>query len=162
MTQEPSRTVIIGIGNCERGDDAAGRQVARNLRDSIADDVEVHDVDGEATSLISLFDGVSSVYLIDACSSGSPAGSVFRFEAGQAPLPDREFGVSTHGFGLSAAIEIARALGQLPPRCVVYAIEGETFTAGAALSAPVAIAAVSVAQRIRAELVEPQEAVRHA
>lgn len=162
MTQAPWRTVIVGIGNRERGDDGAGRQVARKLRDDIPDDVEVHDMDGEAASLIALFDGVASIFLIDACSSGSPAGSIFRFEAGQTPLPDRQFGVSTHGFGLSTAIEIARALGQLPPSCVVYAIEGKSFAAGAVLSAPVAIAATDVAQRIRTELVGRQEAERHA
>jgi len=41
-----------------------------------------------------------------------------------------------------AAIELGRALGRLPPRTIVYAIEAESFAAGAPLSEPVAAATV--------------------
>ena len=48
------------------------------------------------------------------------------------------FGVSTHGFGVAEGIELARALGALPPVCVVYAVEGERFETGAPISEAVA------------------------
>jgi hydrogenase maturation protease len=41
---------------------------------------------------------------------------------------------STHALGVAEAIELARALGRLPARLEVYAIEGARFTAGAGLS----------------------------
>jgi hydrogenase maturation protease len=40
--------------------------------------------------------------------------------------------------GLADAIELARALGRLPPRVTVYGIEGERFDTGAPLSDSVA------------------------
>jgi hydrogenase maturation protease len=61
--------------------------------------------------------------------------------------------LSTHGFGLAEAIELARALGGLPPRCVVYAIEGSSFEEGAALSPPVVAAAAEVARRLCGEII---------
>ena len=60
--------------------------------------------------------------------------------------------MSTHGFGLAAAIELGRTLGQLPAHVVVYAIEGKSFDTGAALSGPVAAAVSVVAERIRSEI----------
>jgi hydrogenase maturation protease len=71
-----------------------------------------------------------------------------------APLPQGAFNLSTHGFGLAEAIELARALDQLPPRCVVYAVEAGSVVVGAPLSPPVAAAVPAVAARIREEIVD--------
>ena len=60
--------------------------------------------------------------------------------------------LSSHGFGVAEAIGLARALGTLPPRCIVYAIEAADFTPGAAPSAEVERAAHAVAALILAEL----------
>ncbi|MFA6207521.1 MAG: hydrogenase maturation protease, partial [Methylocystis sp.] len=68
------------------------------------------------------------------------------------PLPRAAFGASTHGFGLAEALELARALGVLPPRCIVYAIEGEIFDIGAPMSPAVAAAVAVVADRLRADI----------
>jgi len=72
---------------------------------------------------------------------------------GAATLPRHAFGLSTHGLGLAEAIELARALGALPPRCVVYAIEGASFEAGAPLTPAVSDAVADVALRLEAEIV---------
>jgi hydrogenase maturation protease len=146
--------MVLGVGNPDRGDDAAGRTVARLLRGMLPQDVEVAELDGEATDLLARLDGIATAFLIDACASDVSAGTVYRFDVGAAPLPQHAFTVSTHGFGLAEAIELARALGQLPPRCVVYAIEGGTFEAGAPLSPPVAAAVGDVARRLLAEVTD--------
>ena len=78
--------------------------------------------------------------VVDAAASGAPPGSVRRFEAHAAPLPAHLLRSSTHAFGVAEAIELARALGRLPPILDVYAIEGSDFSAGAGLSPPVAAA----------------------
>lgn len=156
--------VVLGIGNPERGDDAAGRQVARLLRWRLPEDVEVAEHDGEATALLARLDGAAAAFLIDACTSGAPAGTVRRFDVSAGPLPQAAFGLSTHGFGLAEAVDLARALGQLPPRCVVYAIEGASFAEGAPLSPAVAAAVADVARRLGAEIVgnaDPKDG-RHA
>jgi hydrogenase maturation protease len=146
------RVVVIGIGNPDRGDDGAGRHVAALLRGRLPDGVSILELDGEPTALLAALDGADIAILIDACVSGAPVGVVHRFDAQTGPLPESVSDVSTHGFGLAAAIELARALGQLPAMTIVYAIEGRQFAVGSSPSATVAAAASSVADRIRAEL----------
>ncbi len=146
------RQIVLGVGNPDRGDDAAGRWVARLLRGRLPDDVEVAEHDGEATSLLVRFGGVAAAFLVDGCSSGALAGTVRRFDVSAAPLPQAAFGLSTHGFGLAEAIELARTLALLPTHCIVYAIEGESFEVGASLSLPVATAVADVARRLGAEI----------
>lgn len=151
-----TRRIVLGIGNPDRGDDAAGREAARRLRGCLPGDVEILEHDGEATALLHLFEDADQAYIIDACRSGAAAGTVRRFDAASEPLPEIELAVSTHGFGLAAAIELARNLGQLPPRCLVYAIEGVAFEVGAGLSAPVAAAVDDVVQQLEAELMDTE------
>ena len=146
------RVLVLGVGNVNRGDDGAGRAVARALRGVLGAHVEVAECEGQATGILAILETASAALIIDACASGAPAGTVRRFDVSQTPLPQAAFGVSTHGFGLHEAIELARALGQLPARCVVYAIEGAGFETGAPLS-PAAAAAVSqVARQVSVEL----------
>ncbi len=146
------RRVVIGIGNSERGDDAAGRAVARLLRDPAPAGVEVLDQDGEATALLARLDQADCAVLIDASFSGAPPGTVRRFDVAREPLPRTGFAASTHGFGLVEAIELARTLGQLPRRCIVFAIEGESFDMGRSLTPAVERAVRGVAEQVRAEL----------
>ena len=163
MRGKAGRRIVMGVGNPARGDDAAGRIVARLLRDAPPEGVEIMEKDGEATALLAELDGAAAAYVIDACASGAAPGAVSRFDAAAGPLPSRTFALSSHGLGLSETIELARALRQLPPICVVYAIEGG-FETGAPLSPPVAAAVVTVAERLRVEIaacVETEEA-RHA
>lgn len=154
---EGRRRVVIGIGNPDRGDDAAGRALARALRAELPADVAIAECDGEATALLSLLEDARTAVLVDAALSGAPPGSVRRFEVERAPLPAEDFALSSHGIGLSQALELARALGRLPARCTVYAIEGERFEAGAPLSPAVAAAVGEVAGMVRADL-EAREA----
>ena len=63
---------------------------------------------------------------------------------------------STHAVGVGEAIELARVVGRLPSRIVVYGIEGSRFETGAALSAEVAAA---VGRVVDAVLHEARELV---
>jgi hydrogenase maturation protease len=153
MTRAAPHRIVIGIGNPDRGDDAAGREVARLLRGRLPDDVEVAEHYGEATALLARLEGVAAAFLVDACTSGAPTGTVRRFDLAETSLPPAAFGMSSHGLGLAEAMALARALGQLPRRCIVYAIEGECFAIGAPLSPPVSAAAIQVASLVDAEIV---------
>jgi hydrogenase maturation protease len=152
MTNDRRRCVVLGIGNADRGDDAAGPAVARQLGGLKSAGVEIIEHSGEATALITQMEGAERVFLIDACASGAQPGTIHCFDVNAAPVPAVSLGLSTHGFGLAAAVELARALGQLPPRCVIYAIEGASFETGAPLSPPVAAAVADVVRRLRAEI----------
>jgi len=145
------RVVALCIGNPQRGDDGAGRAVARALRDSLGG-VEIIEEEGETTRVLAQLEGADAAFIVDACVSGQPPGVIRRFDVGAGRLPQTAFGASTHGFGLAEALEVARALGALPPRCVVYAIEGAIFDIGASLSPAVATAVEIVASRLRADI----------
>ena len=152
MPNTRPRCIVIGIGNPDRADDAAGRAVVRRLHGTLPPEVEIVEHDGEATSLLACLEGAEMAFLIDACASAAPAGTVRRFDVSVMPLPHGTFNLSTHGFGLAEAIELARALGQLPSRCIVYAIEAGSFEAGDPLSPPVAVAISDVGEQVRAEI----------
>jgi hydrogenase maturation protease len=152
MPGKDTRCRVIGIGNPDRGDDAAGRAVARRLRGLLPPSVDIVEQDGEASTLLACLENAATAYVIDACASGAPAGTVRRFDVRAAPLPPDAFTLSTHDLGLAAAIELARALGQLPPRCFVFAIEAGRFAPGGPLSPPVAAAIAKVTDLVCAEI----------
>lgn len=149
---EPSRRLVIGIGNPDRGDDGAGRLVARQLRGTLPDAVEALEHSGEATSLLAHLETAAGAWLVDACTSPAAAGTVRRFDVVAAPLPQDAMTLSSHGMGLNDAIELARVLGQLPRRCIVYTIDAEQFETGQPPSQAVITAARDVSDRIRREL----------
>ena len=77
------------------------------------------------------------VVVVDAVSSGSVTGTIHRFDALLQSLSGQIFNVSTHAFGLVEAVEMARALKQLPARFIILGIEGNQFEMGTKLSADV-------------------------
>jgi hydrogenase maturation protease len=145
------KRLIIGVGNPDRGDDAVGRIAAKWLRGRIDDGIEILESDGEVTALIECLENNDTVYLIDAAASGRAPGSIHRFDANAGPLPQTFFALSTHGFGLAEAVELARAVHSLPSTCVIYAVEGACFAAGMPLSDAVAGAAEKVMERLLGE-----------
>jgi hydrogenase maturation protease len=134
---------VIGLGNEWRGDDGVGLEVARRLGGRL--------LAGEPIGLVDAFEGKDEVVLVDAVSSGAEPGTIHRFEAGTEPLPVQLFGAaSTHALGLADAVELARSLGRLPRRVLVYGVEGENFDFGAGLSPAVAAAADRLTQEVPA------------
>ena len=152
MSSQRSRTLIIGIGNEYRGDDAAGLVIARGLKRQTIADVTVLEQSGEGAALMEAWEGADTVVLIDAVNSGAEAGTIHRIEAHAQPVPQRFFRYSTHAFSVAEAIELARALGELPRRLMVYGIEGKTFKAGNGLSDEVETAVRDVVERVIHEL----------
>jgi hydrogenase maturation protease len=146
--------VVIGVGNAVRGDDGAGLAVAERLTGRVPDRVRVVQCEQEPTRLLDAWRGADAAFVVDACASGAEPGAVRRFDASTIPLPARTFRSSTHAFGVGDAVELARALGELPRRVVVYGIEGSEFAAGAAISEPVAEAVERVAESIVVELAD--------
>jgi hydrogenase maturation protease len=153
-TLSPQFSLVVGVGNADRGDDGAGIVAARRVRDKRLPGVEVVERSGEASDLLDVWQNpaVHTVYLIDAMASGAPTGSVRCFNAHEGSLPSDLTEHSTHAFGVAHAIELARVLGCLPPKLIVYAIESAGFQLGAALSVEVEGATRQVADRIAASV----------
>jgi hydrogenase maturation protease len=125
---------VIGVGNPGRGDDGAGRAVARRLRTRKPCGLEVRESDGEAVRLLTAWDGVDHVVLVDACHGAGRPGSIHVVDIGNVEKLTTLKTVSTHSFGVAAAVGLARALDRLPSELVIYAIEGSDFGVGEGLT----------------------------
>jgi hydrogenase maturation protease len=143
---------VVGVGNALRGDDAVGLEVARLLDGTLPDGVRLVECEGEPVALLSSWEDCDAAIVVDATESGSEPGTVRRLEAHNGPLPPELQRASTHLLGVADAVELARALGRLPERTIVYGIEGGSFDTGAPLSEAVRSAAAEVAESIRREL----------
>ena len=141
--------LIIGIGNRWRRDDGVGPWVADRLREHGLPTLE-HS--GEGAGLIEAWSQARHVIVVDATSSGSPAGTLHRLDAVAAELPRHFFRYSSHLFGLAEAISTARTLARLPPQLIIHGIEGQDFGFGDELSPAVAAGAAIVVQRILEEV----------
>ena len=135
------KRVVVGLGNEDRGDDAAGIEVAKRVR--TADGRPLSD----PLDLVDLLAGSGEVIIVDAMSSGATPGTVHRFELRRDPLPSRAF-VSSHLVSLGEAVALAKALGHSLDSVVVYGIEAGNVELGAPLSADVEKAVVAVVDEI--------------
>ena len=108
---------LIGIGNPDRGDDAAGWLVA--------DGVTTWTVDKRMAGSFDLIESWAAddeVVIVDAMQSGAEPGLVARFDATADALPASTF-PSSHSFGPAEIVELARTMGRIPSSLTVIGIE---------------------------------------
>ena len=142
---------MIGVGNETCGDDAAGILVARSVEQELIPAVACLVAPADALSLLGAWDKVPLVVVVDAARSGAAPGTIHAFDARLAPLPALLRPISSHGYGILEVIELARVLGRLPPRLLVFGIEGTRFAPGDPVTAPVAAAVLAVTRRVALE-----------
>ena len=142
---------MLGIGNAWQGDDAAGLAAARRLRERAPKGVEVRELEGEPVSIVDALDGAERGVSRRRGPSGAQPGTVHRIDVDEAPVPATLSAASTHTLGVGEAIELARALGRLPARVVLYGIEAESIAAGDELTPAVAQAVDAVVEEVLAE-----------
>lgn len=128
------RTLVIGIGNAWRGDDAAGLLAAHALRSQKLPGVTIVETNVVDPALIDSWQGIDRLIVVDAAVSGAAPGTVQRFNLSRDTLPDELSFCSTHAFDLTALFELARALDRLPPQVWVFGIEARDFAHGRAVS----------------------------
>jgi len=150
--QLPPRVLVFGLGNEFRGDDGVGRLVARRLREAGGLGVEVREESGEGASLLEAWKDAGGVILVDAVQSGAAPGTIHRLDARAQSIPAKFFHYSTHAFSVAEAVELARALNQLPPWLILFGIEGRDFSAGEKISPEVAAAVDELLGRVRQEI----------
>ena len=146
------KTLLIGVGNAFRGDDAVGIYVAQQLASRDLSEVVVEVQSGEGATLIDCWQSHDRVYLIDAVAPNGSPGQIYRIEAHQEPIKTGLFHSSTHAFSVLDAIELSRALDTLPEELIVYGIEGGHFGEGVDLSREVMTAAERVIEKIFQEM----------
>ncbi len=151
------RTVVIGVGNAYRNDDGLGPAVLDGLRAAgVPADVLAGSF-GETAELIELWHGAGLAIVVDAVrvADGQP-GRVHRLVVHER-VSSRIRPASSHGLDFGEAVELARVLGRLPERLVLYAVEVADVGYGDGLSPAVAHAAAHVVDEIRAEIAGGQE-----
>ncbi|MEW5788406.1 MAG: hydrogenase maturation protease [Pseudomonadota bacterium] len=140
MTGEPAPTLVIGIGNPSRGDDALGPLLLKGLASLALPGVELlEDYQLQVEFLLDL-DGRERVVFVDASVAGD---APFRFShAG--PLPDA--GYTSHALAPEVVLAAyARHFGRPPPPAWILGIRAYGFELGDDLS-PEAAANLAAAQ----------------
>lgn len=151
MSARDVGTLVVGLGNGHRGDDAAGLRVAELVR-ARAPNLRVLAIEGDPSVLIEAWAGADLTIIIDAIEGAHP-GRVHRIEPEDEPVIGRlPSATSSHAIGLGEVIELARSIGRLPPRMVVFGIEGGSFDLGTRISAPVAARLGELADSVLVEV----------
>jgi hydrogenase maturation protease len=146
------RILFAGIGS-PHGDDRAGWLVSDALAADPLPGVVVRKA-SVPIALLDWLDGVTFLGICDACRGEGPVGSIQRIEWNSAATSTlaRLRACGTHAFGLSAVLNLAHRLDRLPPRVVVWGIEGQQFQPGDNLSPSLAERLPEIAATIRKEL----------
>ena len=113
---------IIGIGSPVAGDEIAIQLVRQLRRDALwqkREEIEWLELERPGAALLHYFAGVETLCLIDTLKSGVHSGIV-RLQTED--LLGEEAAISSHHFGLAEALHLATALGQLPPRLLIYGV----------------------------------------
>ena len=135
--------LILGCGNPDRADDAAGLLVAQRLREL---GIDAREHGGDMLGLMDEWDADEEVILVDAVVSAAKPGTITTWDARTAALPPDCFPCSTHALGVAEAVELARALNRLPRSLIVYGIEAGNFEPGGVPSPEVVNAVERLAQ----------------
>lgn len=149
-----TRAVVLGLGNVMRRDDGVASAVLEAVRARVPD-ADVRDVYGDPATLVAAWADADLVVLVDALTGTGVPGDVLRFERTRdgwdVVPPSRP--LSSHGWGLSDALELADVLARTPPRLVVVAVVAADLSTGHGLSAPVAAAVLPAAEQVLRALV---------
>jgi hydrogenase maturation protease len=146
------RSVVIGVGNRWRRDDAAGLEVVDALRERVDDSVVFVESDGEPTRLLDAFELAPQVIMIDAVVTGGEPGTVHRFTDEQLP-GGMGIGQSSHLVQLYETIALGKLLDKLPNGLVLIGIEAIDFANGEGMTPAVAEGVEAAVEAVLAEVV---------
>ncbi|MEU5439909.1 hydrogenase maturation protease [Streptomyces griseofuscus] len=151
------RVVVIGVGNPLRGDDGVGPATVEALRGRVPDDTALTVSDGEPARMLDLWRGADTVVVVEAVRT-RPArpGELHTLTAADAASRTAAT-ASTHALGLGECLALAEALGRLPQRLVVHAMEVADVELGAPLSEAVRSALPELIERVAASVRQAHE-----
>ncbi|MGA1791527.1 MAG: hydrogenase maturation protease [bacterium] len=148
------RTLILGIGNTIRGDDAVGIEAIRRLREQ----TDIRDVDIEETSeagfnLLSMMTGYDWAIIVDSIQTkGGRTGEIYRFTHRDLDWPESV--QCSHNTGIPAVLEWADKMSvPLPQEIIFYMVEitkNDIFYEG--LTKPIRDVIPKVVGMIKAEI----------
>ena len=139
--------IVIGLGNPDRGDDAVGIQVAREVAAERLDVLALEFDD--PSEALDAWGPEDTVVVADAISTGGVPGDIHVVDVVEQKLPAGNWSAGgTHALGLAAVVELARTLDLMPRRLVVIGVEAGQFEYGAPLSDAVRAAVPAAAEAV--------------
>lgn len=119
-----ARLQVIGCGNVLAGDDSAGVEIVRRLRERGDCRCALRDLPHGGVELLESFEEADVILFLDAVSSGAPPGTVHLVPLPWPGIEPRGLSsLSSHGWGLTETLELARALGRRTPRLMLLGVE---------------------------------------
>jgi hydrogenase maturation protease len=123
--KKTAKTLVLGLGNELRGDDAVGLLVVRELRRRLVekDDLVFLEASVGGLALLDLVRGYQNLIVVDAIrTEGGKAGDIYRLTGDD--LSASQSSWSAHQMGLRTVLDTGRACGcSLPGNIVIYAVE---------------------------------------
>lgn len=124
----PRRLRVVGCGNPYAGDDGAGLEIVRRLREKWDGSCELLDRPQAGLELLDCMQGADIILFVDAVSSGAQPGTLHLVPLPSPDLEARGLGaLSSHGWGLTEALSLMSALEWQTPRLFLLGVEIETL-----------------------------------
>lgn len=157
MTGSSAMIAVIGCGNANRTDDAAGLEVVKILKGSSAiaarSDVRLLDAGTDGMAVMFAARGCTTLIVVDSCWTEADAGAIFEVPGREVETPHTP-SLNLHDFRWDHALYAGRQIYRdaFPEDVVAFLIEAHSLELGCGLTADVARSAAIVAQRIEARI----------
>jgi hydrogenase maturation protease len=149
VSASASRLLIVGCGNPAAGDDSAGIEIIRRLREQGDCGCDLRTETGPGVGLLDVFHLADVILFVDAVTSGGVPGTLYLTPLSSKELESRALrSLSSHGWGLAEALKLVHALRRSIPRLFLLGIEAGTVAQGAPRSPAVEQAIALVVERI--------------
>lgn len=159
MTGSDPMIAVIGCGNANRTDDAAGLEVIKLLKESRAlarcPDVRLLDAGTDGMAVMFAARGCTTLIVVDSCWTEAEAGAIFEVPGSEVETQHTP-SLNLHDFRWDHALYAGRQIYRdaFPKDVTAFLIEAHSLELGCGLSANVAHSVGVVAQWIEARIME--------
>ncbi len=149
---------VIGCGNLNRQDDGVGVHVIEALQRQLPTlPPEVHLVEAGTSGIDLMFlaQGCEELWVIDACTSDAPAGTLLELTEEELPTHS-EVAFNSHDFRWDQALVTGRQLypDRFPQHVKVFLVEAESVDYGRELSTPVSASAEQLIETLKGRILQ--------
>lgn len=155
----PASTLVLALGNPDRGDDGVGQAVIRSLTEAGGLPPEVEVLDGGLAGLETclLLQGRRQALIVDAADMGLAPGQWMSLEVGPELLAGELRPGVLHSAGLRESLQLAHALNALPERVTIFGVQPDGIGWGPGLSRTVEQAVPAVGAAIRERILHDKD-----
>jgi hydrogenase maturation protease len=147
--------VVLGVGNLLLSDEGVGVHIAKKLMDmALPPGVQVIEGGTDGFKLMNEVVDTDRLVVVDAVKGGAAAGSIYRFDIGDAPSSPDEFKTSVHQIGILEVIHLAELVGKTPETTII-GVEPKSLDMSMELSPEVAAKVPRVIELIFEEIERP-------